>query len=105
MKKFPLKFALVLVTGATLFFACKKEEKVAQVATVDCATLTTAILSDVTAYQNALTTYSTAPTVANCNAVKSSITVIINKIKECPQFAPMKTQYDEFLKLYTCSDR
>ena len=54
-------------------------------------------------YQDAVVKYSSTPSVANCNAVKSSLTVIIDKIKDCPEFAPMKDQYETMLTMYTCT--
>lgn len=101
MKKITLKFALVLLTSTTLFFACKKEEAAPA---VDCNNISTSIVNDVTAYQTAVTTYSTAPTVANCNAVKSSLTNILNKIKDCPQLAAMKGQYEAVLADFDCTE-
>lgn len=80
---------------------CKKEE--APVVT-GCAGVSASIVNDVAAYQTALGKYSTAPTAVNCNAVKSSLTAIMDKIKDCPEFAAMKGQYEAALKMYTCTD-
>lgn len=101
MKKISLRIALVLFVSSIVLFSCKKEEPAPA---VDCAGISTSIVADVTAYQNAVTTYSTSPTVANCNAVKSTLTTIINKIKDCPQFAPMKGQYETILTGFNCSE-
>lgn len=98
MKKTSLKIALALLLSSTLFFSCAKEET----SVSSCANVSASIVNDVNAYTAAATKFSTAPTTANCLAVRTSLTAIIDKVKDCPQFAAVKTQYELVLKDFTC---
>ncbi|RKD17239.1 hypothetical protein BCY91_03615 [Pelobium manganitolerans] len=98
MKKNYLKLGLcVLMAFATL--GCGKEKESA----INCSNVSASIVDDVNAYQAAVTKYSTSPTPANCTNVKNTLTAIINKVKDCPQMAPVKSQYELLMKEFTCN--
>lgn len=96
MKQNALKIAVALLLSSTLFFGCKKEES--SVAG-GCGTASASIVNELPVYQAAVAKYSTDPSVANCNAVLTSLKKIISQVKDCPQ---LTTTYEAFLKNYTC---
>lgn len=97
----PIKFAFVIVASVILHIACKKNEPNAQPA--DCGAVSTTIQTDIEAYSKAAIKYQSAQTAENCNAVKASLTTVINKVKDCPDYASIKGQYETVLKGYNCT--